>query len=172
MTGAARLTRIALFAALVYVFSWATSFLPNVNLIFFIVFTAGFLWGPSSGLLVGAVGMGLWTTFNPYGPAALPISLAQVTGAALVGLLGALFGATYRDRENNTTLIIQLALFGALAALLFYLPVNTVDAWLFQPFWPRFITGIVWAGVSIVSNMVIFPLLFPVARRIYRREQH
>lgn len=168
---AARLTRIALFAALVYVFSWATTFLPNVNLSFFIIFSAGFLWGAGSGMLVGAVGMGIYTTFNPYGPAPLPISLAQVIGGGLVGLVGALFAIGFDDRPIDFTLVLRLAVAGALAAIIFYLPVNVVDAWLFQPFWPRFVTGLVWAGLSVVSNMLIFPLLFGVTVRIYRRER-
>ena len=74
--------RIALFSALVYVLSWGTSYLPNVNFIFFIVFSAGFLWGAVPGILVGLIGMGLWTAFNPYGPAPAPIMMAQVIGAA------------------------------------------------------------------------------------------
>jgi hypothetical protein len=54
--------------------------------------------------------------------------------------------------------------------LLFYIPVNFVDAWVFQPFWPRFVAGMLWTVVSLGFNAVIFPLLFKVAVRLYVRE--
>ncbi len=49
-------------------------------------------------------------------------------------------------------------------------PVNGVDAWLYQPFWPRFLGGLPWATISLVSNALIFPLLFGVVTRLYARE--
>ncbi|MFQ5453650.1 MAG: ECF transporter S component, partial [Candidatus Zixiibacteriota bacterium] len=81
--------RIALFSALIYVLSWGTIYLPNINFVFFIVFSAGFMWGALPGILVGAIGMGLWTLFNPYGPAPFPIMLVQVGSSSLSGLVGA-----------------------------------------------------------------------------------
>ena len=67
------ITRIALFSALIYVFSLGTFYLPNINLAFFIAFSAGFLWGKLPGALAGGVGMWLWTSFNPNGPASLSL---------------------------------------------------------------------------------------------------
>ena len=84
-------TRIALFSALVYVLSYGTSYFPNVNPVLFIVFSAGFLWGAVPGILVGVIGMGLWTMLNPFGVAPLPIMAAQVMGAGLSGVVGAIF---------------------------------------------------------------------------------
>ena len=83
-----KITRIALFSALIYVLSWGTFYLPNVSLVFFIVFIAGYMWGLGSGILIGAIGMGLWTFFNPYGPAQIPIMAAQIVGAAFSGVVG------------------------------------------------------------------------------------
>lgn len=37
------LARIALFSALAYVLAWACYYIPNVNLIYFVAFSAGFL---------------------------------------------------------------------------------------------------------------------------------
>jgi len=164
------ITRIALFAALIYVFSWVTTPLPNVNLIFFIIFAAGFLWGILPGMLVGAIGMALWSTFNPFGPAPVPIMIAQVLGASAGGIVGALTYKFRCHRKNRLTKNIWLVLAGALCTLLFYLPVNVADAWMFQPFWPRFIIGFSWAGISFVVNMIIFPLLFKVVEYLYSRE--
>ena len=171
MTGRPRLVaRIALFSALIYVLSWGTSYLPNVNFIFFIVFSAGFLWGAVPGLLVGTVGMGLWTVFNPYGPAPPPIILAQIVGVAGSGIVGAVFKASDWQRRNRWTVTLHLIFAAALCTIVFYLPVNTIDALVFPPFWPRFLTGALWGVISLGFNLVIFPLLFRATRYLYLRE--
>lgn len=162
--------RVALFSALIYVLSWGTSYLPNVNLIFFIVFLAGIMWGLIPGLIVGALGMGLWTTFNPYGPAAFPVMAAQMGGTSLSGAVGAAFAHLRWHSEAGRALTFKLALCGTVCALLFYIPVNFVDAWIYQPFWPRFVAGSLWALVSVASNVIIFPLLFRPVRSLYLRE--
>ncbi len=161
--------RIALFAALVYVLSWGTSYLPNVNFIFFIVFSSGFLWGIGSGMLVGAVGMGLWTLLNPYGPAALPVMIAQVIGAAGSGLVGGLFRRGNWHLKGPRARATALVLAATACTVVFYLPVNTVDAWVFGPFVARFIGGLIWALISLAANVAIFPLLFGATRYLYDR---
>ncbi len=163
--------RIALFSALVYVLSWGTSYLPNINFIFFIVFSAGFLWGAIPGTLVGLIGMGLWTAFNPYGPAPAPIMTTQVMGAAGSGLVGAVFSKGKWRRVHNSIPVGRLILSAFLCTVIFYLPVNLVDALLFQPFWPRFVGGALWAAISLGFNALIFPLLFRATWHLYARER-
>jgi uncharacterized membrane protein len=164
------ISRIALFSALIYVLSWGTASLPNVKLMFFVIFAAGFLWGGVAGLLVGAIGMALWTLLNPFGPAPLPIMAAQIVGASAGGLTGAVYRNWYQPDRPRWAVVLRLILASVLCTTLFYLPVNVVDAWLFQPFWPRFITGLLWAGISLASNALIFPLLFKAAEYLYARE--
>jgi thiamine transporter ThiT len=164
------LTRIAIFSALVFVLSWTTLALPNVSLVFFVVFSAGFLWGLVPGLLVGIIGMGLVTAFNPYGAAPAFLMLAQMVGASFSGAVGALFRKTGWSRRRAATLSVWLIAAAVVCTILFYLPVNLVDAWLIQPFWPRFITSAGWALISMGSNIVIFPLLFGVTRYLHERE--
>jgi uncharacterized membrane protein len=164
------IARVALFSALIYVLSWATSYLPNVNFVFFIVFTAGFIWGTAAGALVGLVGMGLWTTLNPYGPADIAVTMAQVLGAAASGPIGTLFRKSGWQQASREGLVIRLVIVATLCTLAFYLLVNTVDAWVYQPFWPRFTVGLLWMLISLGANLVIFPLLFSVTRLLYERE--
>ena len=171
MTKGPRLiARIALYSALIYVLSWATAYLPNINLAFFIAFAAGYSWGLLPGLAVGAIGEGLWTGLNPLGPAVLPIALAQIIGMAACGLVG----AVWRGRGGNRSPVhgwpslVAAALF---CTLVFYLPVSIVDAWVFQPFWPRLIGGLPFVLISLGANAVIFPLLFRVTARINERER-
>lgn len=168
--GLTLIPRIALFSALIYVLSWGTSYLPNVNLIFFVVFLAGVMWGVVPGLIIGALGMGLWTSFNPYGPAAFPIMAAQMGGTSLSGAVGAVFARMRWHVGTGRLLTFRLALCGIVCTLVFYIPVNFVDAWLYQPFWPRFVAGSLWALISVASNVIIFPLLFRAVRTLYLRE--
>ncbi len=165
------ISRIALFSALIYVLSMGTAYLPNVNLIFFLVFSAGFLWGALPGLMVGSIGMWLWTSFNPFGPAALPLALTQVAGAAASGIVGDVFRRANWRQWGRMTLTTWLIVAAVVCTVVFYLPVSAVDAWLFQPFWPRFVTSLLWSSVSLVSNVLIFPLLFGVIRYLYEREE-
>lgn len=164
------LTRIALFSALIYVLSWGTSYLPNVNLAFFIAFSAGFLWGAVPGIATGAIGMWLWTSFNPLGPAAFPIAAAQVLGLALCGLVGYLGrGLVFRD-DSDYKPWGMLLLAATVCTFAFYLPVNLVDAAIFQPFWPRFLTGLPFMGISLAANLIIFPMFYGVTSQLRRRE--
>ncbi|MDF1544495.1 MAG: ECF transporter S component [bacterium] len=171
MTRARLTARIAVFAALIYVLSWVTSYIPNLNLVFFLVFSSGFLWGVRAGLMVGGTGMALWTFFNPYGPAPFPVMAAQIAGASLSGVAGHLFHSLNLHIGPRITQIIWLVLASVVCTAAFFLPVTLVDAWLFQPFWPRFIAGISWSLISFVSNAIIFSLLFHVTLRLYRSEQ-
>jgi uncharacterized membrane protein len=172
MSASARLiTRIALFAALIYVLCWATSFLPNISLSFFVAFSAGYLWGYVPGILVGAIGMWLWSTFNPYGPASLPVTISQVLGMLTCGAAGAVYARLTEQRcEISTRQRLALAAAGLMCTVLYYLPVSVVDAWVYQPFWPRLWTSVPFVGISAVSNLLIFPLLFGVTLRLYARE--
>ncbi|RKX26836.1 MAG: hypothetical protein DRP47_07580 [Candidatus Zixiibacteriota bacterium] len=57
-----------------------------------------------------------------------------------------------------------------MCTLFFYLPVNIVDAWMFGPFYERFVGGILFFVISLGSNFIIFPLLFSVTRHLHARE--
>jgi hypothetical protein len=172
MRGRTRLiARIGLFAALIYVLSWGTASLPNVKLSFFIIFSAGYLWGFIPGVLVGAIGMGLWTEFNPYGPAPIPIALAQIFGGALCGMVGFAFRPLINPVKLNWHSYALLIAAGFICTVLFFVSVNLVDAWLFQPFRERFIAGMIFSLGALVGNVIIFPLLFGLLHPFYVRER-
>jgi hypothetical protein len=171
MTGNARLiARIALFSALIYVLSWGLTAIPNIKPTFFIIFSAGYLWGLVPGLLVGSIGMGIWTWFNPFGPAPLPVAVAQVAGAMLCGLVGFLFRGIIDPDKLQWHSYLYLMAAGVICTLVFFIPVSATDAWLFQPFRERFITGLLFSTSSLFSNIIIFPLLFRVLQPFYVKE--
>lgn len=163
-------TRIALLSSLIYVLSWATSYFPSVNAGYFIAFSAGYLWGFGAGAAVGALGMWLWTSFNPLGPAALPIAFAQIAGMAACGCIGPLFRPLLSSTARSSHHWLVLFLAALVCTIVYYAPVSLTDAWVFQPFWPRLIANLPFIGISLAANAVIFPLLFAATRRISERE--
>lgn len=162
--------RIAVLSALIYVLSWATFYLPNVSAAYFLAFAAGWMWGIVPGLLSGAVGMWLWTSFNPYGPAIPPIMISQIVGLALCGLVGASLKSVISSTFSKRTIVILLGA-SILCSIAYFVPVNLVDAWIAQPFWPRFYTSMIWSSWAMLSNLLIFPLFFPLISRISLRER-
>jgi len=171
MTGNARLiARIALFSALIYVLSWGTAAIPNVNPAFFIIFSAGYLWGLVPGFLVGAVGMGLWTSFNPFGPAPIPIAAAQVFGGGICGVVGFFFKSFLSPNKMIWHSYFFLISAGVICTLVFFVPVSLIDAWLFQPFRERFIASMIFSIYPLAANIIIFPLLFRLLRPFYVKE--
>ena len=171
MRAAGWIARVAVFSALVYIVSWATGFLPNITLGFFVVFSAGYLWCAAAGIVTGLVGFGLWSLFNPYGPAPLPVMAAQAFGGALVGLIGRAAGKYDLKRLAPGWRAAVLALTGAISTLVFYAPVILIDAWLFQPFEARLVTGIGWSLWPLGANLIIFRLLFGATAALYARER-
>lgn len=165
------ITRIALFSALCYVFGWLFLWLPNVSLMFFVVFSAGFLWGSGPGMAVGAIGEWLFTFFNPNGPTDPFTTAVQVIGMALGGLIGAAFGRLRFHEGSVAGRSVRLVIAGLACTAVFFVPVSIIDAWLYQPFWPRLITGLTWTLASFVANGAAFPLLFPATLYLYAKER-
>ncbi len=118
------LARVAVFSALVFAACYAAVFLPNVNPCFFVVFTAGFFWGVGPGVTVGVVGFFLWSTFNPYGPVALPLLVSQLIGIAFSGLIGVMVRKILSQPSWNAKTIILLSLAGLGCGLMYHLVVD------------------------------------------------
>jgi len=165
------MTRVAVFAALVFVFSYSSAPLYNINPSFFIVFTAGFLWGLWPGIGVGVIGFALWSNFNPFGPAPLPLLISQLVGISFSAIIGVLFSRIITVDGSNWRSAPLLVLAGFLSGLSYHIIVDVVDAWLYQPFWPRLIGGLVFSLITIISNCIIFPLLYPALIFLYEREK-
>ncbi len=164
-------TRVAVFAALVFVFSYFSIFLYNVNPSFFIVFMAGFLWGVWPGIGVGVVGFFLWSNFNPMGPAPFPLLLSQLIGISFSAPIGAAVSKIRIPKGANFKMIFILALSGLLTGLFYHVIVDVVDALLYQPFWPRLIGGMLFSLITIISNCILFPILWPVLVFLYEKEK-
>ena len=165
------IARVAIFAALVFVFSYFSVMFPNVNPSFFIVFAAGFIWGLWTGLGAGVIGFFLWSNFNPLGPAPFPIMLSQLVGISFTAVVGALAAKMISWSTGGIKMTIILGLSGFLSGLLYCAVVGVVDAYVFQPFWPRLIGGMLFSLITIVSNIIIFPIFGPVLFFVMNKEK-
>lgn len=165
------MTRVALFAALVFVFSYFSVTLYNFNPAFFIVFLAGYIWGVWPGIGVGVIGFFLYSNFNPYGMAPFPIMVSQLIGISLTPLIGAAVSRMITAATWDGRTIFILALAGFVSGLSYHIIVDIVDALIYQPFLPRLIGGLFFSLITIVSNSILFPLLFPVLVYMRSREK-
>jgi hypothetical protein len=115
--------------------------------------------------------MAVWSGLNPQGPAPPPVYIAQIAGMALCGTLGRAYRKLIKARSVSIVTLGAAAVAGALSAAVYYGLVSAVDAWLFQPFWPRFVTSALWSLPGLIANVVAFPLLLPALLYLYSREQ-
>ncbi|SYZ73112.1 membrane hypothetical protein [Candidatus Zixiibacteriota bacterium] len=164
-------TRVAIFAALVFIFSYVSVFIANVNPAFFIVFAAGFIWGAGPGIGVGVIGFFLWSLFNPFGPVVFPLLISQLLGISFSAIIGAVVGKVITPDKFTAKISLWLITAGFLSGLFYHIFVDVVDAWMYQPFWPRLIGGAVFSLITIISNCIIFPLFYPALAYLYAREK-
>jgi len=145
---------VALGVALGYALAWV----PNVELVSFTAALAGYLLGASLGAFVGAMIFMLYSFLSPFGMAPLPLWLAQGIGGLAWGICGAVF-TKYLARPVFAAGI-------AIAATLFYDIITNAAGYFAFPTGSTFIvylvSGISFALVHIVSNCVLFALLFPL----------
>ncbi|MEW5923541.1 MAG: hypothetical protein AB1746_06100 [Candidatus Zixiibacteriota bacterium] len=165
------IARVAIFAALVFVFSYFSVLIPNVNPSFFIVFTAGFIWGLWTGCGVGVIGFFLWSNFNPSGPAPFPVMISQLLGISFTALIGAFAAKAVSLSTTRIKMAIILGLSGFISGLVYCIIVGVVDAYIFQPFWPRLIGGLLFSLITIVSNIIIFPIFGPALFFLMKKEK-
>ena len=165
------IARVALFSALAYVAALASIYVPNVSLIFVVVFVSGILFGLRGGVTVGGIGMFLWSLFNPFGMTSLPIIIAQITGMVLVGAQGAILHRSTVFEKQVGRGYFLFALLGLSSGLIFQVILNLVYAWIYRPFWESLYAGMLFSLLTIVSNTIIFPLCYPLVIKLCKRER-
>ena len=88
---------------------------------------------------------------------------------ALVGVIASkMFDPDKWSRKGMLILILS----GFFAGLFYHIPVDIVDALLYQPFWPRLIGGSIFSLITIISCSIIFPLLYPALILMYKKEKN
>ena len=164
---------------------------PNVEFFTFIVFCAGFLFGITEGAIVGGLSMSLYTTFNPYGLAPLPIAFSQVFSMILIGisggmtfksniicrdrpfppLAGSALGMTGLPRAGlKTCPYIIMGILAIVFTLIYDLLTNFAVAYILGSFIPVMVAAIPFSLIHIASNLAIFVVLTPVLLKLAKME--
>ena len=163
MTHLRKLILTAIFIALAIASGLARIQLPNVEFLTVTFFLAGFLLGIARGIFVGATAEFLYSSFNPYGPAAPPLLVAQVLSMALAGAAGGFAGKFYKTRTPPFWLcgacgFILTAIFDLNTTLSFTLFIDGS--------WQGLLTAISFGApfyfAHVGTNTLIFSLLLPI----------
>ena len=154
------LSAISVFSALAIGGGYALSFVPNVEVMSFLVFSSGFIFGVKVGSLVGLISMTIYTTWNPWGGPIPVISLAQIFGMSLFGAVGGFYGSSYRQRVNFS--IVDLLEIGFIAAILtLFYDIETSIAYAYAFGLEKALLWVIIAGtpymlIHVISNVFIF----------------
>jgi uncharacterized membrane protein len=156
----------ALFAGQAFIANFFMLFLPNVSPAFLVIFIAGYSLGISRGMLSGGLGFFLISYFNPYGMPLLPLLAGQIIFGASVGLCGAVAARITPIKLHSWPTYPLYALWGVLASATYMGGISLIDALLLGPFKQRFLISLGFSMLTIVSNLIIFPLLAPLIKSV------
>ncbi len=171
-----RTTRIALLTtlltAMVYVAGQALAGVPNVELVTFLSFAAGYLLGAGPGAVVGACGMAAHSLFNVMGAVPPPVWIAQIACYALIGATGGWVGPALLRVGNRLVASVLAALTGALLTLVYQGVVNAISFFVFTSdvtVWAFVWGGVAFAAVQFAWNAALFfAALCPTLRVLSR----
>jgi hypothetical protein len=170
-TSILRLTIMGLFSACGTALGFAFAPIPNLEFVTASNFIAGACLGVWEGFAVGVISESLYSLFNPFGFAGIPLLLAQVIGMGFAGALGGLV-----RRKTLSIRGIGLVTLGAsgFAATVFFdfittvsfLPVIGLSAGAFlKSLW----FGLPFYAMHIISNTVVFLTVVPAVLSIFQR---
>jgi len=154
----------ALFGGLAYLANFFMLIIPNLTLAFFIVFLSGYLLGYRWGFVSGALGFFLISYFNPMGMAMIPILLGQIVFGGITGAGGGLARNIFPVKTKDWRTYLLYALWGLLLSGIYMSVVSFIDAVMYGPFRERFLVGLSFSILTIISNMIIFPIMTPVIK--------
>jgi ECF transporter, substrate-specific component len=156
----------ALFAGLAYISNFFVLIIPNVSPAFFVIFMAGYFLGFRWGAVTGSLSFFFISYFNPYGMAMLPLLAAQILGGTIVGLCGALAFYIFPIKLKDWRTYPLYALWGIISSSIYMGLVSLADAVLFGPFQERLLISLGFSMLTIVSNLIIFPVLAPLINSV------
>ncbi|MBD3206896.1 hypothetical protein GF319_11225 [Candidatus Bathyarchaeota archaeon] len=132
----------------------------NIKLMDLIVFTGGYLYGPSFGSGLGILIWLVYGTLNPYG-FSFPTLVATSLSETIYGIFGNIY-RKYLEGENGFSSSLKLGILGFLLTFIYDLVTNILTAFVIGiPIFTVLITGIPFAIMHQVSNAIFFAVGFP-----------
>ncbi len=143
---------------------------PNLELVSATIFLSGMVLGVRRGLIVGAVAMFLFSSFNAYGPAAPPLLIAQMLSMMIIGVTGGFMRNIFGSRVPPAWL---LGCTGFALTFLYDLLTTLSAIVVVKTGIPGFLaavaTGFYFFLLHQISNTIIFAFLLPVLLRRLRQ---
>ncbi len=163
-----RAALIGLLSSLAIATNYALAALPNVNLMDFIVFLAGYSVGPLEGVAVALLSWLVYGTINPYGFVPT-IWIATSASECLFALAG--WGVSRISPEHSRDLQRILLVMSGLGSTAAYdLATNAAFAWTFDlSLKAALIAGIPFSLVHMLINTATFSLLAPLGHAAIKR---
>jgi len=155
----------AILVALGVGLGYVLAFIPNVELVSFTAVLAGFMLGMKWGIIDGALMFGLYSFLSPYGMAPPPLLVAQIIGGGFLGFLGATFSKGLQKP-------VYAAFVGFIGTLFFDIITNASGFFAFptrQTFIAYIIAGLGFTVIHLISNTVLFVVLFPVLSSVVEK---
>jgi len=152
----------ALFAGLAYIANNLMLILPNISLAFFIVFLAGYALGSKWGGVTGILAFFLISYFSPFGLAMPQLLAGQLICGGIIGVGGGVAYKIFPVKMKIWWLYPVYALWGLALTGLYMGVISAIDAFIFGPFTERFLLGLGFSILTIVSNLIIFPIMMPI----------
>jgi len=167
--------RIALFAALAAALGFLFAPIPNIELVTFSLFAAGYALGLAGGAAAASLAVLLYFGLNPYGSsfALPPLLAAQLAAGVFIAALGSLAARLLPPRRLRAPvgrfLLLPFAAFAALALPLFP---SITFAWTAGGAWEGWLVlGALMTGWGFIFNLIVFLGAMPaVARELGRAE--
>jgi hypothetical protein len=132
-----------------------------------VVFLSGIALELRIGAVVGAVSEAVFSQFNPYGPAPLPIFLAQIGCMMFIGISGGVFRRLYSESDSKLSISLKMGVAGFYLTLVFDLVTNLGYGISFYN--GDYATALFWGSyfmvVHVVSNTIMFSTIGPVVSR-------
>jgi hypothetical protein len=151
--------------------------IPNVELITLCIFTGGYLFGKSRGIIIGATSYFIFSAFNPWGSglAFPPLLIGQVVSMAITGFTGGLIASILSSGSPKRIKTFVFGACGTILTLMYHIIV-TVTTYEFAGFSLEQFKLTALAGIAILGlpltlvhvcmNTAFFALLIPVLIRI------
>ena len=144
---------------------------PNIELITATIFIAGYFLGFRNGIIVGIITEALYSGLNPYGMAAPPLFVAQITAMGITGAMGALVRKYFS--EDKTLNYLLLGFLGFILTINFAI-LTTLAFVLFINFsWDKllgsFIFGITFYLTHFFTNTLIFLFVVPTIIELLKK---
>ncbi len=169
-----RASLVGVFTAAAIAGTFALSPLPNVEIITFCAFVAGFIFGSRVGSTVGALSMFIFSIISPYGSGlGYPFLLmTQVVGMSVAGLFGGSLKKVLQNFKSTSPWTMYLFGVSGAAVTLLYDVITTLGFMYptipFSEFPSVFAAGIPFTLVHVVSNVILLGVVAPFVVRSIR----